>query len=52
MSSAFDKEGYEIHYKHLQIYLRLGLTLKEIHRELELNQSQRLKQSKQRKKKN
>ena len=52
MSSAFDKEDYGVHYKHLQIYLRLGLTLKEMHRELELNQSQRLKQSKQRKKNN
>ena len=52
MSSAFDKEGYGIHYKHLQIYLRLGLKLKEIHRVLELNQSQRLKQSKQLKKNN
>ena len=52
VSSAFDKEDYGVHYKHLQIYLRLGLTLKEMHRELELNQSQRLKQSKQRKKNN
>ena len=36
----FDKEKNVIHCKNLQIYLRLELKLKKIHRVLEFNQSQ------------
>ena len=28
----FDKEKYVLHYENLQLYLRLGLKLKNIHR--------------------
>ena len=37
--NSFDKEKYVFHYENLQLYLRLGLKLKKIHR----NQSQWLK---------
>ena len=40
----FDKEKYVIHYENLKLYLRLGLKLKLIHRVLEFNQPQLLKQ--------
>ena len=38
-----DKENYVLHNDNLQIYWKLGLKLKTIHRVLEFNQSQWLK---------
>ena len=38
--NVFDKEKYVLHYENLQLYLRLGLKLKKIHRTLEFNRSQ------------
>ena len=35
--NVFDKEKYVLHYENLQLYLRLGLKLKKIHRVLEFN---------------
>ena len=43
MPNFFDKEKYVIHYENLQLYLKLGLKLKKIHRVLEFIQSQSLK---------
>ena len=37
--SFFDKEKYVLHYKNLQLYLRLGLKQKKIHCVLQFNQS-------------
>ena len=38
-----EKEYYPLHYQNIQLYLRLGLKLKQVHRVLELNLSQKLK---------
>ena len=35
-----EKEYYPLHYQNIQLYLRLGLKLKQVHRVLELNLSQ------------
>ena len=43
MPNLFDKENYVIHYENLQLYLRLRLKLKLLHRVLEFNQSHWLK---------
>ena len=43
VSNFYDKGKYLIHYENLQLYIRLGLKLRKIHRVLELNQSQWLK---------
>ena len=40
MPIFLDKEKYVLLYENLQLYLRLELKLKKIHRPLEFNQSQ------------
>ena len=35
--NLFDREKYVIHYENVQLYLRLGLTLKKKHCVLEFN---------------
>ena len=39
VSDFFGKEKYILHYENLQLYLRLGLKLKEMHRVLEFKES-------------
>ena len=39
-----DKKEYVLHYRNLQLYLDLGLTIKKVHRALEFDQSPWLKQ--------
>ena len=41
---TFDTGKYVLNYENLGLYLRLGLKFKKIHRVLEFNQSQWLKQ--------
>ena len=43
VSKIFVKEKYVPHYENLQLYLRLELKFKKVHRVLEFNQSQWLK---------
>ena len=43
MPDFFDEEKYALQYENMQLYLRLGLKLKDIHHLLELNQSRWLK---------
>ena len=33
-----DKERYVVHYRNLQLYLRLGMRLKKVHRAIEVDQ--------------
>ena len=40
VTNYFDNEKYVIYYKNLQLYLRLGLKLKNLQRALESNHSQ------------
>ena len=44
VSHFFDKEKHVIHQENLKFYLRLRLKLEKVHRVLEFNQSQWLKQ--------
>ena len=39
-----DKKEYVLHYRHLQLYMALGLKVKKVHRVLEFDQSPWLKQ--------
>lgn len=38
LTTLEDKDNYVLHYKNLQLYLRLGMKLKKIHRILEFQQ--------------
>ena len=40
LPNFFYKEKYVLHYQNLQLYLKLGMKLKEFHCALEFNQSQ------------
>ena len=43
MPNVFGKEKYVIHYENLQLYLKLGLKLRKVHRVVKFNQSHWLK---------
>ena len=43
LPNFFDKQKYVLHYEQLQLYLRLALKFKKIHRVLQFNHSQWLK---------
>lgn len=38
LTTLGDKENYVLHYKNLQLYLRLGMKLKKVHRILQFKQ--------------
>ena len=42
--NLMDKTKYVVHYRNLQLYLRLGLKLKKIHRVIEFNQAPWMKE--------
>jgi len=43
ITSLKDKTKYVLHYQNLNLYLKLGLKVKKIHRDLEFSQSNWLK---------